>query len=135
MPKYTRRPTELRTRLCTDDLLKFRQIAAARRLTLAQLLRDAALDYLRRIEQNELNDVESIYSQQLRASTNRVCSLLAKVGIDAHATLLFLAELEDSAESVANCRARAAKKIHAALTPDEKNAADAIKRNLQQQNE
>lgn len=128
MPKSFRRPPEISTRLTYDDLSQFRELAAGSGLPVSTFLRQIVLDYLERRKQEQVNEVESIYAQQLRGSTNRICSLMAKVAIDAHAILLFLAEIEDSEARAAQCREIAARKIRAALTPEEDRAIEAVKK-------
>lgn len=130
-------PGEVRTRLTTEDLARFKLIAESRRLGDAELAREMIVDALDRRDQEIRNRIESEYAQQLRASTeeitgtikagvNRICALLAKVAVAAVASNTFLARLEETEDLMKECKDTAAKRIQADLTAGELKVAEAM---------
>lgn len=130
-------PGEVRTRLTTEDLKRFKLLAEARRLGDAELAREMIVEALDRGDQGMRNRIESEYSQQLRASTaeitgvikagvNRICAMLAKVAVATLASNKYLARLEDTEELMKDCMGAAAKQVHAGLTEEEKAVAQAM---------
>ena len=143
MSKTTRvYPGEVRTRLTTEDLARFKLIADSRKLGDAELARQMIVEALDRNEQGIRNKIESEYSQQLRASTeeitvvikagvNRICGLLAKVAVTALASNSFLARLEDTDDLMKQCTGAAAKKVHDGLSEEEKDVAKAMSKKVE----
>jgi hypothetical protein len=131
MPKTLSLQTpQISTRLAREDRRKFERIASEKGMKLSELMREAALAYIERYEAEEPegSKKESVYAQQLKASTNRICALVSKMAIDAHATLLFLSNLEQDAKLAAECRAQAINKIRQQLTAEEKQVFESIKK-------
>lgn len=123
-------PSPLCTRLNTEELTAFRDLASSRGLTSGQLLRVAAREYLARLKRQAGSEADSECAAQLKASTNRICALLAKVAIDVRAIYRFLGELEDMTEQIERCRAAAAHDISRALTPAEGDAMKNMSRKV-----
>jgi hypothetical protein len=138
MPKVRRAyPGEVRTRLTTEDLARFKLIAESRRLGDAEMAREMIVEALDRGDQEIRNRIESEYAQQLRVSTeeitvviktgvNRICALLAKVAVAALASNTFLARLEETEDLMKECKGAAAKTIHADLTEGERQVAQGM---------
>lgn len=123
----------IRTRVLPADEERFDQMARDLNLSRASLLREAMLYYMDAFEQGQLNQIEKVYAEQLAKSTNRICSLLAKMGVDVRTIYRVLAT--DAAETFEEQRSLASKQIVSALTPEEKAAMDAMARNVKQQPE
>jgi len=143
MSKATRvYPGEVRTRLTTEDLARFKIIAESRRLGDAELAREMIVEALDRGDQQIRNRIESEYAQQLRSSTeeitgtikagvNRICGLMAKVAVTALASNRFLSRLEDTEDLMKECTGAAAKQVHAGLTAEEKDVAKAMSKKVE----
>lgn len=143
MSKTTRvYPGEVRTRLTTEDLARFKLIAESRGVTDADLARGMIVEALDRADQQIRNRIESEYAQQLRASTeeitevikagvNRICGLMAKVAVTALASNRFLSRLEDTEDLMKECTGAAAKQVHAGLTAEEKEVAKAMSKKVE----
>jgi len=138
MPKFDRKNL-LTTRLSEPDLLKFRELAAKKKMAYSELLRDAVLFYIDHQDQADKDKIEGVYAQQLRASSqqmtdridagvNRICALLAKNSVQTLAATKFLARLEDTEDMMKDCQGAAAKQINAQLTPEERETAQKIYR-------
>jgi hypothetical protein len=125
MPKLERKSL-ITTRLSSDDMKRFREAAQARGLPYTELARDAIRFYLHQLEDEENAKREGVYAQQMRASTNRVCALLAKATVGVETIMEFLGRLEDSEDLVRECKSKAAKRVVAGLTPEEDQAARAM---------
>lgn len=129
MPTLDRR-TQLTTRLANVDLERFRALATKKSLQLSELLREAALHYLDYCQMEERQVIEGAYAQQLKASTNRICALLAKTAVGVETLTEFMSRLEDSEALLDECRAKATKKVAAALTDEERMAGQAMSRKI-----
>ncbi|MBX9723196.1 MAG: hypothetical protein K2X81_17465, partial [Candidatus Obscuribacterales bacterium] len=110
MPKVNTQVT-LVTRLAEPDLIRFRELALTQKVTYSELLREAVLFYMDNYEQAKSNKIEGQYAQQLKASTNRICGLMAKTGIEVHAIIEFLRRMEGGPELVQECISIAAKRM------------------------
>lgn len=130
-------PGEVRTRLTTEDLGRFKLIAESRRMGEAALAREMIVEALDRADQGMRNRIESEYAQQLRVSTeeitgvikagvNRICAMLAKVAVATLASNKYLARLEDTEELMKDCIGAAAKQVHGGLTEEERAIAQAM---------
>ena len=114
MPKLDRKSL-LTTRLAEADMIRFRELAIANKQSYSELLRDAALFYMNHYDQAKRDDMESLYAQQLRSSTNRICGLMAKSAIEVHAIIEFLRRMDGGAELVQECLGLAAKRLDKGL--------------------
>lgn len=114
------------TRVVANDYVRLTDCARAKGRTITAIARTAIREYLQRYEDQQEADRESKYAAQVQASTNRICSLLAKVAIDVRAMYRFLGELEDMQEQIEHCRAVAIHEISRRLTPDEKTVLDGM---------
>lgn len=134
-------PGEVRTRLTTDDLARFKLIAASKKLGDAELARQMIVEALDRGDQGVRNRIESEYAQQLRVSTeeitgtikagvNRICGLLAKVAVTALASNKFLARLEDTDALMKDCTGAAAKQVRDGLTEEEAAVMQGMKKKV-----
>ncbi len=132
-------PGEVRTRLTTDDLTRFRMLAKSKKMGDAELAREMIVDALDRADQGIRNRIESEYAQQLRVSTgeitdvikagvNRICAMLAKVAVATLASNRFLARLENTEAMMQECMSAAAKQVRDGLTEEEKSVVDAMKK-------
>lgn len=134
-------PGEVRTRLTTEDLARFKILAESKRTTDADLARGMIVEALDRADQKIRNRIESEYAQQLRVSTeeitgtikagvNRICGLLAKVAVATLASNKFLAKLEDTDDIMKDCMGAASKLVHAGLTEGEKEVMQAMSKKV-----
>jgi hypothetical protein len=140
MPQVKRAyPGEVRTRLTTDDLTRFRLLAKSKKMGDAELAREMIVDALDRADQGIRNRIESEYAQQLRVSTeeitdvikagvNRICAMLAKVAVASLASNKFLERLENTEVMMQECTSAAAKQVRDGLTAEEKTVVDAMKK-------
>ena len=118
MPKLDRKNL-LTTRLAEADMIRFRELALANKTTYSELLREAALFYLAHYEQAKRDELEGVYSQQLKASTNRICGLMAKTAIEVHAILEVLRRVDGGDEMVKDAMSVAAKRLNKGLEKEE----------------
>lgn len=123
MPKLDRKSL-LTTRLSEPDMIRFRELALTQKLSYSELLRDAALFYMKHQEQAKNDEIESIYAQQLKASTNRICGLMAKTGIEVHAIIEFLRRMDGGPELVQDCLALASKRLDKGLEKEAEKVKD-----------
>lgn len=114
------------TRLVADDYVRLTDCARAKGRTITAIARTAIREYLQRYEDQQESERESKYAAQVQASTNRTCSLLAKVAIDVRAMYRFLGDVEDMHAQIEQCRAMAIHEISRRLTPDERTVLDGI---------
>jgi hypothetical protein len=117
MPAISPNSPNIRTRLAPDDHLRFQQLSKMQQLSETEFVRQALLYFMQHLEQGSLNEAESIYAQQIKSSTNRICALLSKVAMDVRAVYFFLGE--DEAEKMEHFRNQARKVINKTLTKDE----------------
>jgi hypothetical protein len=108
---------QAKTRLAPRDYQRLKRLAQQCKVPVTQIVRDAVLEFLARSDQAHKDEIEGVYSKQLKGSTNRICSLLAKLAIDNRAVYLFLNEIDASGELMRSCRAQACKLIR--VPPDE----------------
>lgn len=109
------RKSLLTTRLSEPDLVAFRELAMAQKLSYSELLREAALFYMKNYKQAKLNEMESSYTKQRKADTNRICGLLGKTSVEVHAILEFLRRMDGGKELVQDCLSVAAKRLETSL--------------------
>ncbi|MBU6454360.1 MAG: hypothetical protein KGS72_21510 [Cyanobacteria bacterium REEB67] len=132
---------EVRTWISADDLVKFKEVARARGIKDTELAREMILAGLDALDAEQRDRLESVYAQQLKASTdeitnvikagvNRICALLAKVAVAALASNKFLARLEDTEDLMNECKGAAAKTIHADLTEGELRVAEGMRKKV-----
>lgn len=78
----TNRTTQVQTRLHRDDIERFRQIAATKATTNADLLREAVRFYLDNYEQSKGNERDSKLEIRLKKMEDRIAGLMARLSID-----------------------------------------------------
>lgn len=127
MPKTNAQVT-LVTRLAEPDLIRFREMALSQKVSYSELLREAVLFYMDNYDQAKSNKVEGVYAQQLKASTNRICGLMAKTGIEVHAIIEFLRRMEGGRELVQECISVAAKGMDKGLEEEAEKVKDKMKK-------
>ncbi len=125
MPK-TKQQVTLVTRLSEPDLIRFRELAAAQKIGYSELLRQAALFYMDNYDQAKKNELESVYAQQRKADTNRICAMLGKIGLEVHTQIEFLRRMEGGDAMVRDCMSVAAKRLDKSLD----NEAEKIKEKM-----
>lgn len=118
----------IRTRLHDTDHLRFQNLAKLFEMTETDFARQAIRYYLDRVEQDQLDRIESAYVQQIKSSTNRICALLFKIAMDARAIYIYLDEDEPGA--LERCRGKARKIISKALTQEELDVAQRMSVNI-----
>ncbi len=123
MPKLDRKNL-LTTRLSEADMVRFRELALANRVTFSELLRDAALFYMENYEQAKAEKVEGIYAQQLKASTNRICGLMAKSAIEVHAILEVMRQVDGGEQMVRDALSVSSKRLNKGLEKEEQRVRD-----------
>lgn len=104
---------QAKTRLTPSHYQRLRTLSQIQRRSMSQVVRTSLIQYLEQQDHSQRADLESIYAAQLRASTNRICALLAKSALDSRAVYLFLGDLDDSGAKMRQCRDLAAKQITA----------------------
>lgn len=122
------RKSLLTTRLAEPDLIRFRELAIAREQTYSELLRDAALFYMDHYDQAKRDELEGVYAQQLKASTNRICGLMAKTGIEVHAIIEFLRRMDGGPQLVQECLALATKRLDKGLEKEAERVKESMKK-------
>jgi len=123
MPK-TRKQAVWSGRLAPADSERCREIAKIKNQSLSSLVRDALLAYVENFDKDKVNVLEGIYAQQVKASANRTCALLAKDVKYSLATYFFLRQIDK--ELMDKCTGRAVKMVGEALQADEKILAGAM---------
>lgn len=123
MPKIDKKGL-LTTRLSEPDLIRFRELALTQKKSYSEILREAALFYMTHLEQAKKDETESIYAQQLKSSTNRICGLMAKTGIEVHAILEFLRRMDGGPELVQDCLSVASKRLDKGLEREAERVKD-----------
>lgn len=120
MSKLKRNP-EIKTRLNTEDHQRFVRLVLAKNAPPARLVREALLEYLDRQEAETFIEAESIYAQQLKGSTNRICAMLYKTGLDARTLINFFSAIDPGQkELLGQCRISARKQLSMALSEEER---------------
>lgn len=114
----------IRTRLHDTDHFRFQQLAKLFEVSETQFARQAILYYLDRVEQDQLDRIESDYSRQLKSSANRICALLSKIAMDVRAIYFFLGE--DEPHTMEKWRNMARKLVNKTLTQEELDLAQRI---------
>ena len=118
------------TRLQKDDYPRLKKHVENSGLTQTDFLRAAVLDYMQRLERDEKKQTydqvaESIgqltksNQEAYKASTDRTCAMLARVGIEVHALVEYFASLEGGRELMDDCIAKSRRRISKALEPEE----------------
>lgn len=122
---------DIRTRLSDADTQRFRLYADAHHMQPSEMAREAIIFFMDFHDHKLQVRQERTLSEQLQASTNRICALLAKVAIDVRAIYLCLAELDgiDSRNRMAGYRQAALKQISRVLTEAEKRVSEELTRN------
>ncbi len=127
MPK-TAKKNVLLTRLSDEDMERFREIAAGRKVSHTELLREAARYYMASYDQAKMDDLEGVYAQQLRGSTNRICGLMAKTAIEVHAILEVMRRMDGGDELVKDAMSVASKRLSKGLEKEEQKVREQMAR-------
>ena len=122
------RKSLLTTRLAEPDMIRFRELALAQKKPYTEIVRDALLFYMKHYDQAKANELEGVYAQQLKSSTNRICGLMAKTGIEVHAILEFLRRMEGGPELVQDCLSVASKRIDKAMEKEAEKVKESMKK-------
>lgn len=122
------RKSLLTTRLAEPDLIRFRELAMSQKLSYSELMREAVLYYLDHYEQAKKDELESVYSKQRKADTNRICGLMAKVGIEVHTIIEFLRRMEGGDELVRDCMSVASKRLDKGLEREAEKIKEQMKK-------
>jgi isochorismate hydrolase len=96
-------------------MIRFRELSLSQKKSYSEVVRDALLFYMDHYDQAKRNELEGVYAQQLKASTNRICGLMAKTGIEVHAIIEFLRRMDGGPELVQDCLALASKRLDKGL--------------------
>jgi len=115
------------TRLADADYVRFKEMALALGVPPTDLLRRAALFYMDQAENAKRDDLESLYTQQMKASTNRICGLMARTGIEVHAIIEFLRRMDGGAGLVQECLAVASKRLDKGLEKETAKVSEKMK--------
>ena len=127
MPKLDRKSL-LTTRLAEPDMIRFRELAVSKHLSYSELVRMAVLFYMDNYDQAKKDEFEGVYSQQLKSSTNRICGLMAKVGIEVHTIIEFLRRMDGGDELVKDCMAIASKRLDKGLEKEAEKIKEQMKK-------
>ena len=79
--KYAR-TEQIRTRLDKESQEKYRKLVLKSGKSSTEVAREAILFYIENQERADSKEFETTYRDDLKKSTNRICSLLAKVALD-----------------------------------------------------
>jgi hypothetical protein len=118
--------SQIRTRLTPREYERFCRMADKRSISRTQLAREALTWYLNDFDKKLSDEDQGPYARQLRASTNRICALLAKIAIDVRTGLRVLADLQNDTNRFVDYRNASIKQITQALTPQEKSVAHSM---------
>ena len=123
----SQRTPKLSTRLADADYVRFKEMALARNVSQTDLVRRALLFYMDQSDNAQRDEFESIYAQQMKASTNRICGLMARTGIEVHAIIEFLRRMDGGAELVQDCLAVASKRLDKGLEKETEKVSERMK--------
>jgi len=130
MPKQNREATTLYTSFDSATADKLQSMAKARGQTNAEFVRAAVLDYMKRLEKasQSAEQRELALAEQLKKSTERICSLLAKTAIDINLVARYIWETadDDGQEMYTECHQKAIKRVRQKPTRDEDDIAKGI---------
>jgi thymidine phosphorylase len=126
----TKKLSRVATTLADSDMNKFREMAFAQEVSQSDLLRRALLFYMNQSEDAKRNEFESLYAQQMKASTNRICGLMARTGIEVHAIIEFLRRMDGGAELVQDCLAVASKRLDKGLEKETEKVSEKMKQQV-----
>lgn len=130
MPRRKSRHTTFYTALDVNSAEKLQAMAMSNGQTYSEFLRMAVLDYMKRVEEQKqtAEDREPILAEQLRKSTNRICSLLAKTAIDVNMVARYIWETADDEgrELYEQCQVKAIKRVRQQSTAAEKQIAEGL---------
>lgn len=94
--------------------------------SMSQVMREALVDYLQRADASALKEHDDQLFSELRKCTNRICSLLAKLGIDVSvmSSFMYRGLNEHAQEIYKDSYTTAVKRLKSRLTPDEMQIRD-----------
>jgi hypothetical protein len=129
-----RGPT-IEVKLSRPDYFRFKTLAETKRVSQAELMREAALFFLNRFDNEVADKEQSVYAEEMGAartlllqaiekSTNRMCALMAKTAISCEATNQFLLNMENGRELMEQARQIASKRIRQRINPNEKEISE-----------
>ena len=132
MPKTTNQP-KIETRLTPKDYIQFVKEAERRGLSKSQLARDAICNHLDRIRRGERDEKDTLLVKELRKSTERLASLLARIAIDVGTILNLLYSRmgkETRDQDLIMAEGRSVKRIRKKLEGEESKLQEAIKKEM-----
>ncbi len=123
------------TRFTKADTLRVKKHLENSGMTQADFLRKAVIEYMERLERDQeaavidkvavsLGEITKSNQEAMKASTDRTCAMLARVGIEVHALVEYFSVLEGGKEIMEECMAKSRKRIAKALDPGEKQVKD-----------
>ena len=118
------------TRFTQADTVRLRLHIENSGMSQTDFLRAAVLDYMQRLEAgaeapvydkvaNRIDSLTKSNQEAYKASTDRTCAMLARVGIEVHALVQYFASLEGGKELMDDCIAKSRRRISKALEPEE----------------
>lgn len=122
MPMKYARTEQIRTRLDKESQQKYRKLVEKSGKSSTEVAREAILFYMEFQERGEAKELESNYKDDLRKSTNRICSLLAKVALDTATLAHFMhASMDDVGKDMfKEAYSNAVKRVKARISRTEK---------------
>lgn len=132
MPKSVSLP-KIETRLNPKDYEQFLKEADRRGLSKSQLARDAICNHLDRLRRGEKDEKDSLLVIEIRKSTERLASLLARIAIDVGTMLnLMYSRMgkETRDDDIKRAEGRAVKRVRYKLEAEEARLRDEIKKEL-----
>lgn len=126
------RQYQIRTRLDSQSNEIFNAVVARTGKSSTQIAREAILFYLQYQQNPELISTEKTYREDLKKSTNRMCSLLAKIALDLSTLSHFMFESMDDLgkETFKESYQNAVKRVKARVNKVEKEILDSLENEL-----
>ncbi|MBX9568650.1 MAG: hypothetical protein K2X77_07120 [Candidatus Obscuribacterales bacterium] len=125
--KYAR--TDLiRTRLDKESQEKYRKLVLKSGKTSTEVAREAILFYIENHDRLDSKEFENTYRDDLKKSTNRICSLLAKVALDTATLAHFMHSTMDDVgkDQFKEAYSNAVKRVKARISKAEKEIVELL---------
>ncbi|MCA9815914.1 MAG: hypothetical protein KC652_12420 [Cyanobacteria bacterium HKST-UBA01] len=132
MDKFREGP-RVETRLTPKDYIQFVKEAERRGLSKSQLARDAICSHLDRLRVGESDEKDSKLILEVRKSTERLASLLARIAIDVGTILnLMYSRMgkETRDQDISMAEGRAIKRMRRKLEGEENKLKEALKKEM-----
>jgi hypothetical protein len=128
MPSTNTRTEPIRTRLDRESMRKFKKLVEKSGKTTTEIARDAILFYMEHLETEDSREKESTYKDDLKKSTNRICSLLAKVALDTATLAHFMHSTMDDVgkDQFKEAYQNAVKRVKARISRTEKEIVELL---------